>query len=332
MNKILTVSNGSTIFSKLDLPCAYNLLRIKEGEEHLTALRPKYGSYKYLVMPSGLTNAPSSFQNLINYIFAYFLDIFVVVYLDDIMVFYSSEEEHVKHVASVLRGLRDNNLFAKASKCVFHASSVEYLGNVVSSEGLKMDSSKGEQILNWPQPKNIKALKLFLGFANFYRHFIENYSKKISALTSLLKTDSPFIFNEKALKTDASDYASGAVMSQVNDSGKHPIAFDSHKPIPAELNYEIHDKELIGIVWALKRWRAFLLSLYDSFEVLKEHSSLQYFMSSKFLTCHQAGWAECLSEISLFYHLPPRHTGHITRCLVISGQHVPREVGGLHQQ
>ncbi|MBW0543008.1 hypothetical protein O181_082723 [Austropuccinia psidii MF-1] len=163
------------------------------------------------------------------------------------MVFSSSEEEHVKHVASVLQRLRENNLFDKASKCVFHASSVEYLGNVVSSEGLKMDSSKVEQILNWPQPKNIKALKLFLGFDNFYRHFIENYSKRISALTSLLKKDSPFIFNEKALsqfqilkeafttapilyhfnpslptivETDASNYALGAVMSQRRKYGK----------------------------------------------------------------------------------------------------------------
>ncbi|MBW0586672.1 hypothetical protein O181_126387 [Austropuccinia psidii MF-1] len=131
MNQLLTVFNGSTIFSKIDLHGAYNLLRIKEGDEHLTAFRAKYGSYEYLVMPFGLTNAPASFQNLVNEIFADFLDIFVVVYLDDIMVFSSSEEEHVKHVASVLQRLRDNNLFAKASKCVFHASSVEYLGYFV---------------------------------------------------------------------------------------------------------------------------------------------------------------------------------------------------------
>ncbi|MBW0567500.1 hypothetical protein O181_107215 [Austropuccinia psidii MF-1] len=278
MNQLLTVFNGSTIFSKIDLRGAYNLLRIKEGDEHLTAFGTKYGSYEYLVMPFGLTNAPASFQNLVDDIFAYFLDVFVVVYLDDIMVFSSSEEEHVKHVPSVLQILRDNKLFAKASKCVFHASSVEYLGYVVSSEGLKMDASKVQQILNWPQPRNIKALKYFLGFANFYCCFIKNYSEKITALTSLLKKDSPFIFNEKALsqfqvlkdaftsapilshfnsslptivETDSSDYALGAVLSQVNDSGKHPIAFDSRRFLPAELNYEIHDKDLLGIAWAL---------------------------------------------------------------------------------
>ncbi|MBW0508455.1 hypothetical protein O181_048170 [Austropuccinia psidii MF-1] len=219
------------------------------------------------------------------------------------MVFSSSEEEHVKHVAFVLQRLRNNNLFEKASKCVSHASSVEYLGYVV--------------------PKNIKALQSFLGYSIFYHCLIKNYSKKITALTSLLKKDSPFIFNEEALgqfqisketftnspilshfnpslpnllETDASDYALGAVLSQVNDSGKHPIAFDSCKLLPDELNYELYDKELLGIFWALKHWRAFLLSLSNSFEVLKDHSYLQYSMSSKALTCCQARWAEFPSE------------------------------------
>ncbi|MBW0576891.1 hypothetical protein O181_116606 [Austropuccinia psidii MF-1] len=335
MNQLLTIFNGATIFSKIDLCGANNLLRIKEGDEHLTAFRTKYGSFEYLAMPFGFTNAPASFQNLLNDKFEDFLDIVVVVYLDDIMVFSSSQEEHVKHVASVPQRMRDNNLLAKASKCGFHASSVEYLGYVVSSEGLKMDFSKVQKILNWPQPKNIKELQYFLGFAKFYCCFIKKYSKRIFALTSLLKKDSPFIFNEKALsqfqivkesfttapilshfnlplqtnvETDASDYALGAVLSQVNDSGKHPIAFDSCKLLPAELNYEIHEKELLGIVWALKCWRAFLLSLSNPFEVLTDHSSLQYFMSSKVLTHCQACWAEFLSE---FYFTITYHPGSL---------------------
>ncbi|MBW0475885.1 hypothetical protein O181_015600 [Austropuccinia psidii MF-1] len=130
INQLLSFFNGSTIFSKIDFHGAYKLLRIKEGDEHLTAFRSKYGSYEFLVMQFGLTNAPSSFQNLVNDILSDFLSIFIVVYLDDIMVFSSSEEEYVKHVASLLQRLRDNNLFSKASKCVFHASSVEYLGYV----------------------------------------------------------------------------------------------------------------------------------------------------------------------------------------------------------
>ncbi|MBW0488471.1 hypothetical protein O181_028186, partial [Austropuccinia psidii MF-1] len=201
-------------------------------------------------------------------------------------------EEHVNYVSTVLSRCRTNNLFANASKCLFHVSSVEYLGYVVSSEGLKMDQEKVQKILNWPPPRNLKALQSFLGFANFYCHLIKNYSNKISSLTSFLKKDSRFTLNEEALRqlhqlkeaftispilshfdtslptvveTDASDYALGAVLSQIYDSGKHPIVFDSHKLLPAELNYEIHDKELLGIVWALKHWRAFLLSLSSSF-------------------------------------------------------------------
>ncbi|MBW0581363.1 hypothetical protein O181_121078 [Austropuccinia psidii MF-1] len=152
---------------------------------------------------------------------------------------------------------------------------------------------------------------------------MKNYSKKISSLTSLLKKDSHFPLNEESLRqfhklkeafsiapilshfhpylptiveADASDYALGAVLSQISDSGKHPIAFDLRRLLPAELNYEIHDKELLGIVWALKRWRAFLLSLFSSFEILTDCLSLQYSMSSKILTCPQACWAEFLSE------------------------------------
>ncbi|MBW0540969.1 hypothetical protein O181_080684 [Austropuccinia psidii MF-1] len=265
MNQLLTVFNGSTIFSKIDLRGAYNLLRIKEGDEHLTAFRTKYGSYEYLVMPFGLTNAPASFQNLVNDIFADFLDVFLVVYLDDIMVFSSSEEEHVKHVASVLQILRENNFFANASKC---------------------------------------------GILGLYSPFI--FNEEALSQFQILKeafTTSPILshFNPSVptiVETDASDYALGALLSQVNDSGKHPIAFDSRKILPAELNYEIHVKELHGIVWACKCWRSFLICLSNPLEVLTDHSSLQFCMSSKVLTCHQAHWAEFPSEFhfTITYH------------------------------
>ncbi|MBW0573582.1 hypothetical protein O181_113297, partial [Austropuccinia psidii MF-1] len=158
MNQLLNVFNGSSIFSKIHFHGAYNLLRIKESDEHLTAFRTKYGSFEYLVMPFGLTNAPASFQNLVNDIFQDLLNFYVVVYLDDIIVFSKSEEEHVTHVSTVHPRLRANNLFSKASKCLFHVSSVEYLGYVVSSEGLKMDQAKVQQILNLLPPRNLKAL------------------------------------------------------------------------------------------------------------------------------------------------------------------------------
>ncbi|MBW0547187.1 hypothetical protein O181_086902 [Austropuccinia psidii MF-1] len=159
MNQLLTVFTVSSIFSKIDLRGAYNLLLIKEGDEHLTEFGTKYGSYEYLVIPLRLPNALASFQNSVNDIFSDLLDVYVIVYLDDIMVFSKYEGEHVTHVFTVLARLRANDLFAKASKCLFHVSSVEYLGYVISSEGLKMDQEKVQQILNLPPPRNIKALQ-----------------------------------------------------------------------------------------------------------------------------------------------------------------------------
>ncbi|MBW0548078.1 hypothetical protein O181_087793 [Austropuccinia psidii MF-1] len=201
INNLLNVFNDSSIFSNIDLHGTYNLLRIKEGDEHLTAFRTKYGSYEYLIMPFGLTNAPASFQNLFNDIFQDLLDVFVVVYLDYIMVFSKSEEEHVTNVSTAPTRLRANNPFAKASKCLFHVTTAEYLSYVVSSEVLKMNQAKVQQILNWPPPRNHKPLQSLFGFANFYHRFIENSSKKISSLTSFLKEDSFFPLNEEALTT-----------------------------------------------------------------------------------------------------------------------------------
>ncbi|MBW0490866.1 hypothetical protein O181_030581 [Austropuccinia psidii MF-1] len=221
-----------------------------------------------------------------------------------------------------------------------------------------MDSLKVQQILNWPQPKNIKSLQYFLGFAHFYCHFIKNYSKKITALTSLLKKDSPFIFNEEALgqfqiikeefttapilshfnpslptivETDVSDYSLGAVLSEVNDSGKNPIAFDSRKLLPAEFNYEIHDKEPLGIVWALKHWRAALLFLSNPFEVLTDHYSLQYFMSSKVLTFCHSHWAKFLSEFHFTITYYPGRLATLPDALSNWDNMYPERGGGFYQ-
>ncbi|MBW0542767.1 hypothetical protein O181_082482 [Austropuccinia psidii MF-1] len=257
-------------------------------------------------MPFGFTNAPASFQNLVNDILQDLLYVYVLAYLDDIMVFPKSEEEHVTHVSTVPSRLRANNLLAKASEFLFDVSIVEYLGYVVPCEGLKMDQTKVQQILNWPPPRNLKALQSFLGFANFYHRFIKNYSKKIVSPTQrgFHHGSNPSL--PTIVETNASNYDLGAVLSHVSDSGKHPIALNSHNLTPGQLNYEIHDKELLGIVWALKRWRAFLLSLSSPFEVLTNHSSLQYFMSLKVFTHRQAHWAEFLSEFHFSITVRPR--------------------------
>ncbi|MBW0551698.1 hypothetical protein O181_091413 [Austropuccinia psidii MF-1] len=186
-------------------------------------------------------------------------------------------------------------------------------------------------MLNWTSATILKALQSFLVFSNIYCCFIRNYFKKISLITKFLKKDSLFPLNEEALRqfhqlkkafttapvlshfnpslptiveTNTSDYALGAVLSQVSDSGKHPVEFNSHKILPEELKYEIDEKDLLGIVWALKNWRAFLLSLSSSFEVLTNHSSLKYFMFCNIVTRCKACWAEFLSEfhLSITYH------------------------------
>ncbi|MBW0477576.1 hypothetical protein O181_017291 [Austropuccinia psidii MF-1] len=200
MNQLLTVCNCSSIFSNIDSGGAYNLLRIKAGDEHLKCFRTRYGISEHLIMPFVLTNAPPSFENLVNSLFYDLINTYVVVYLDDIMFFSKSVEEHVPHVSTVLSRVKANKLFAYASKCLFHVSSVENLGYIASSEGLNMDQEKVQKILNGPPPRNLKDLQSFLFFANFYQCFIKNYSKNISSLTILLKKASCFALNEEALR------------------------------------------------------------------------------------------------------------------------------------
>ncbi|MBW0565661.1 hypothetical protein O181_105376, partial [Austropuccinia psidii MF-1] len=308
MNQLLNVFNGSSIFSKIDLRGAYNLLRIKEGDEHLTCFRTKYSRFEYLFMPFGLTNAPASFQNLVNDIFQDLLDFYVVLYLDDIMVFSKSEAEHVTHVSTVLSRLRANNCFAKASGCLFHVSSVEYLGYVVSFKGLKMDQAKVQQILNWPPPRHLKALQSFLGFAHFYHRFIKNYSKKISSLTSFLKKDSCFALNEEALSQFhqlKEAFTTTPILSHFNPSLPTTVETDaSNYALVAVLSYpsraQLQDQGQ-GTPW--NSLGSQVLKGFSSFEVLTNHSSLKYFISSKVLT----RWAKFLSEFHFSITYRPGH-------------------------
>ncbi|MBW0485330.1 hypothetical protein O181_025045 [Austropuccinia psidii MF-1] len=250
MNQLLTVFNCSSIFSEIDLHGAYNLLRIKEFNEHLTCFRTQYGSYEYLGMPFGLTNSPASFQNLFNDIFYYLLDIYVV--------------------ASRWTKKKSRNF------SIGHLQEISRLFNLS---------------LPLPTFTNVSSRTIPLT-EEFIRQFHQLKEAFITA--SILSHFTPSL--PPIFKTDASYYVLAAVLSHVSDSGKPPIAFYSHTLLPEELNYDINDKELRGMVWALKHWRAFLLSLSSSFEVLTNHSSLQYFMSSKILTFHQACWAEFVSE------------------------------------
>ena len=178
---------SATVFTKLDLRSGYNLVRIAEGDEWKTAFRTRYGHYEYRVMPFGLTNAPATFQNLMNDIFREFLDDFAIVYLDDILIFSQTLEEHKRHVRLVLERLRANGLFAKPEKCSFYQDEIDYLGYIVSANGIKMDPKKVSAITEWPEPTSVNNIQSFLGFANFYRRFIKDYSRIAAPLTRLLK-------------------------------------------------------------------------------------------------------------------------------------------------
>jgi hypothetical protein len=315
---------SATVFTKLDLRSGYNLVRMAEGEEWKTAFRSRYGHYEYRVMPFGLCNAPSTFQNLMNDVLRDFLDDFAIVYLDDILIFSRSLEEHKRHVRLVLERLRANGLFAKPEKCFFHQEEIEYLGFIVSPSGVKMDPKKVSAILDWPEPASVHDVQVFLGLANFYRRFIRGYSKIASPLTRLLQKNCTFEFDASAsqafaqlkaaftsapvlahfhpdrpstIETDASDFAIAAVISQPDADGVlHPIAFYSRKLTAPELNYEIYDKEMLAIVTALKEWRAYLESAAHPFTVYTDHKNLEYFATTKVLNRRQSRWAELLAN------------------------------------
>ena len=209
-----------------------------------------------------------------NDIFQDLLDESVIVYLDDILIYSDNPEEHRKHVREVLRRLRLHGLFAKAPKCQFHTDSVEYLGYILSPDGLSMSEDKVKVILDWPVPRKVKDIQSFLGFANFYRRFIPYYSDIVVPLTRLTRKNTPWKWTPQCqesfetlkkaftsaptlaqwqpgapliVETDASDYALAAILSMVTEDGVHPLAFLSQTFSAAELNYDVHDKELLAI-------------------------------------------------------------------------------------
>ena len=316
--------SGAKYFTKLDLRGAYNLVRIRPGDEWKTAFRTRYGHFEYTVMPFGLTNAPAVFQHMANDIFRDFLDIFTIVYLDDILIYSKTQEEHDEHVRQVLRRLREYGLYAKLEKCSFGQNQVEFLGYVVSSDGIAMDPMKVQAILEWKTPLSVRDVQCFLGFANFYRKFIKDYSKVVLPLTQLTHKDQPFIWSSDAseafeslkrafttapilahvdptkrfiLEADASDFALGSVLSQTGDDGQlHPVAFHSRKFEAAEINYEIHDKELLAIVDSFQQWRHFLEGSSQQIIVYNDHKNLTYFQNARVLSRRQARWAQFLTH------------------------------------
>ena len=311
---------NATVFSKLDLRNAYHLVRIREGDEWKTAFNTHLGHFEYLVMPFGLTNAPAVFQSLVNDILRDMINKVAVVFLDDILVFSKSIEEHIIHVRAVLQRLLENKLFVKAEKCVFHTSSVEFLGHIIQRGSVCADPRKVAAVVDWEKPTDRTQLRRFLGFANFYRKFIRNFSQIAAPLNALTSPTVPFVWSTEvddaftALKTlfstapvlampdvsrqfvlevDASETGIGAILSQRSpeDDQIHPCAFFSRKLMPAERNYDVGNRELLAIHDALKEWRHWLEGACQPFVVLSDHKNLIYIQSAKRLSPRQSRWA-----------------------------------------
>ena len=337
INDLLDRLRKSHIFTKLDLRSGYNQIRIREGDEWKTAFRTRYGMFEYLVMPFGLSNAPATFQRFMNDSFHDMIDVFLILYLDDLNIHDETVKEHVPHVRQVLQRMRDLKLFARIEKCEFHKDNIEYLGYMVSKQGLAMDESKIQAVLKWPVPKSVRDVQSFLGFANFYRRFIYRFAQIAKPLTLLTRKNKPFAWNDKAqvafdtlkvafttapvlahfqpdlpivVETDASDYAVAAILSQSHTNGElHPVAFYSRSMQAAELNYEIHDKELLAILVAFKHWRAYLEGAQHLVDVITDHRSLEYFQTTKQLTRRQARWSEYLSQFDFIVKYRPGRLG-----------------------
>ena len=187
---------GATVFSKIDLRSGYHQLRVKEEDISKTAFRTRYGHYEFVVMPFGLTNAPTVFMSLMNQVFSPYLDEFVVVFVDDILIYSKTQEEHVVHLRTVLQTLKEARLYAKLEKCEFWKEEVKFLGHVVSKDGVLVDPSKVEAVKNWSRPKNPTEIRSFLGLAGYYRRFIKGFSSIASSLTKLTKKDVQFVWTE----------------------------------------------------------------------------------------------------------------------------------------
>ena len=327
---------GRAIYiSKIDLTSGYWQIRIRDADIPKTAFNTRNGKYEFLVMPFGLTNAPATFQTFVNNLFREFLNKFVIVYLDDILIYSNTYEEHVQHIRQVLEILRQNQLYANPRKCVFAKQEVEFCGHIVGNGIVKVMKNKIRSIAEWPQPKNVHEVRQFLGLANYYRRFIKNFSLIAHPLTELLKvgeadkrknkyrpipwntahqlsferlkhrlTNAPVLQQVDPSKpfiveTDASDFAIGACLLQLGDDGKlHPVAFHSRKLHDAELRYPVHEKELLAIKDALRTWNYYLENGME-ITVLTDHESLKYMNSIRRPSRRLARWIEEFQEWKL---------------------------------
>ncbi|KAI1000108.1 Transposon Ty3-G Gag-Pol polyprotein [Podosphaera aphanis] len=353
IRETLRAVSQAKYLTKLDVSQAFHQIRMAKGEEWKTAFRMRYGLYEWNVLPFGLTGAPATFQRYINWLLRDHLDDFCTAYIDDILIFSSgSREDHQEKVKIVLRKLQDGGLTLDIMKCEFEVKKTKYLGYIIDvDQGIRMDPEKVKAIREWEIPKTVKGVRGFLGFANFYRTFIKNYSDLVLPLTRLTQKDIPFVFDNECkrafsilkekfvmdpilaifdpdrrtvLEPDASNWAVGGVLSQYDNNGiLRPVAFFSKKNLPAECNYPIHDKELLAIIRCLEEWDAELRSTKDPFLILTDHRNLEHFMQARHLNERQMRWAQTLSRYNYQLNYRPGNKAVIPDALSRREQDIP---------
>ena len=313
------------LFTKFDVRWGYNNIRIKAGDEWKAAFTTNRGLFEPQVMLFGLTNSPATFQALMNTIFADLVAAGkVAVYLDDILIYTSTQRDHREVTHEVLRRLRAHDLYLRPEKCEFARTEIEYLGLIIREGKVTMDPVKVHAITHWPAPRNLRDLRGFLGFANFYRRFIKGFAKVARPLNDLTKKDTQWdwgtaqqyafqtlkdTFSREPilimwepdrptrLEVDASGFATGGVLLQkLDDDLWHPIAYRSESMAEAERNYEIYDKEMLVIIHALEDWRHYLEGIPQPFDIISDHRNLQYWRTTQNLSRRQARWSLYLSR------------------------------------
>ena len=309
-------------FSSMDLASGYWQIEMKEEDKQKTAFTCCYGLYQFNVMPFGLKNAPPTFQRLMNELFRDYLDEFVVIYIDDILVFSKTFEDHMRHLQIVFKILKEANLMIKLKKCKFCEPNIEFLGHIVGRDGLKPDPSKIEKIKNLKSPKNVKDVRSILGICSYYRKFVKNFSKIAKPLNQLLRKNQLFQWSEKEQKsfeelkqrliespilqypdyekefiliTDASGKGLGAVLSQLDKDNKEVvIAYASKSLNNTQANYPITDLECLAIVWAIEHFHKYLIR--NRFTIITDHSALKTLLTTRILKGRRARWIMKLQQ------------------------------------
>ncbi|GJS21218.1 hypothetical protein Tco_0449850 [Tanacetum coccineum] len=308
---------GSSIYSKIDLRSGYHQLRVREEDIPKTAFRTRYGHYEFRVMPFGLTNAPAVFMDLMNRVCKPYLDKFVIMFIDNILIYSRNKKEHEEHLKTILELLKKEELYAKFSKCEFWINTVKFLGHVIDSSGIHVDPAKIEAVKNWASPTTPSEIRQFLGLAGYYRRFIEGFSKIAKPMTELTQKNQKFDWGEEqeeafqllkqklcaapilALPEGSDDFvvyydASIKGLGTVLMQRMKVIAYASRQLKIHEKNYATHDLELGAVVFALKIWRHYLYG--TKCVVFTDHKSLQHILDQKDLNMRQRRWIELLSD------------------------------------